>query len=77
MFLSEAQMVGMLQHPQLMPIYDAGEEDGHCYVVTEYVHGGRTLAAFCKAGRRAAASTWSSRSSSSAPRRCTTRTRAA
>jgi eukaryotic-like serine/threonine-protein kinase len=49
MFLSEAQMVGMLQHPQLMPIYDAGEEDGHCYVVTEYVHGGRTLAAFCKA----------------------------
>ncbi len=42
-------MVGMLQHPQLMPIYDAGEEDGHCYVVTEYVHGGRTLAAFCKA----------------------------
>ena len=49
MFLSEAQMVGMLQHPQLMPIYDAGEEDGHCYVVTEYVHGGRTLSAFCRA----------------------------
>lgn len=49
MFLSEAHMVGMLQHPQLMPIYDAGEEDGHCYVVTEYVHGARTLAAFCRA----------------------------
>ncbi len=49
MFLSEAQMVGMLQHPQLMPIYDAGEEDGRCYVVTEYVHGARTLAAFCRA----------------------------
>jgi len=48
MFLSEAHMVGMLQHPQLMPIYDAGEEDGHCYVVTEYVHGARTLAAFCR-----------------------------
>jgi serine/threonine protein kinase len=48
MFLSEAHMVGMLQHPQLLPIYDAGEEDGHCYVVTEYVHGARTLAAFCK-----------------------------
>jgi serine/threonine protein kinase len=48
MFLSEAHMVGMLQHPQLMPIYDAGEEGGHCYVVTEYVHGARTLAAFCK-----------------------------
>jgi serine/threonine protein kinase len=48
MFLSEAHMVGMLQHPQLMPIYDAGEEDGNCYVVTEYVHGARTLAAFCR-----------------------------
>jgi eukaryotic-like serine/threonine-protein kinase len=48
MFLSEAHMVGMLQHPQLMPIYDAGEEDGRCYVVTEYVHGARTLAAFCR-----------------------------
>ena len=32
-----------------MPIYDAGEEDDHCYVVTEYVHGARTLAAFCRA----------------------------
>jgi serine/threonine protein kinase len=48
MFLSEAHMVGMLQHPQLMPIYDAGEENGHCYVVTEYVQGARTLAAFCR-----------------------------
>jgi eukaryotic-like serine/threonine-protein kinase len=48
MFLSEAHMVGMLQHPQLMPIYDAGEEDGRCYIVTEYVHGARTLAAFCR-----------------------------
>ncbi|MET0280895.1 MAG: serine/threonine-protein kinase [Steroidobacteraceae bacterium] len=48
MFLSEAHMVGMLQHPQLMPIYDAGEEGDHCYVVTEYVHGARTLAAFCR-----------------------------
>ncbi len=39
----------MLQHPHILPIYDAGEEDGHCYVVTEYVHGARTLAAFCRA----------------------------
>ena len=32
-----------------MPIYDAGEEDDHCYIVTEYVHNARTLAAFCRA----------------------------
>ena len=48
MFLSEAHMVGMLHHPNILPIYDAGEEDGHCYIVTEHVHGARTLAAYCR-----------------------------
>ena len=48
MFLSEAHMVGMLQHPNILPIYDAGEEGGHYYVVTEFVHGARTLATYCK-----------------------------
>ena len=43
MFLSEAHMVGMLQHPNIMPIYDAGEENSHLYVVTEFIHGARTL----------------------------------
>ena len=50
MFLAEAQMVGMLQHPNILPIYDAGEEDGRCYVVTEHVHGARTLSAYCRPG---------------------------
>jgi eukaryotic-like serine/threonine-protein kinase len=68
MFLSEAHLVGMLQHPHILPIYDAGEENGHCYIVTEHVHGARTLAAYCRTTR--------SRSCSSAPRRSTTRTRA-
>ena len=48
MFLSEAHMVGMLQHPNILPIYDAGEENGHYYIVTEHVHGARTLSAYCK-----------------------------
>src|SRR6201992_142147 len=48
MFLSEAHLVGMLQHPHILPIYDAGEEGGHCYIVTEHVHGARTLAAYCR-----------------------------
>jgi serine/threonine protein kinase len=48
MFLSEAHMVGMLHHPNILPIYDAGEEHGHCYIVTEHVHGARTLAAYCR-----------------------------
>jgi eukaryotic-like serine/threonine-protein kinase len=48
MFLSEAHMVGMLQHPNILPIYDAGEENGRYYIVTEHVHGARTLAVYCK-----------------------------
>ena len=51
MFFNEAHMVGMLQHPNIMPIYDAGEENGKYYVVTEHIHGARTLASYCKPGR--------------------------
>ncbi len=48
MFLSEAHMVGMLEHPNIMPIFDAGEENGLYYIVTEFVHGARTLAAYTR-----------------------------
>ena len=48
MFLSEAHMVGMLQHPNIMPIFDAGEESGLYYIVTEFIHGARTLAAYTR-----------------------------
>ncbi len=48
MFYNEANIVGMLQHPNILPIYDAGEEEGNYYVVMEHIHGARTLAAYCK-----------------------------
>jgi serine/threonine protein kinase len=48
MFFNEARMVGMLQHPNILPIYDAGEENGRYYVVMEHVQGARTLAAYCR-----------------------------
>ena len=48
MFFNEAQMMGRLQHPNILPIYDAGEENGSYYVVTEHVHGARTLNAYCR-----------------------------
>ncbi len=48
MFMSEAHMVGMLQHPNILPIYDAGEEHGLYYIVSEFVHGARTLAAYTR-----------------------------
>jgi serine/threonine protein kinase len=50
MFMGEAKMVGRLQHPNIVPIFDAGEEDGRRYIVTEHVHGARTLSAYCRAG---------------------------
>jgi serine/threonine protein kinase len=50
MFLSEAHMVGKLQHPNIVPIVDAGEEYGRRYVVTEHIHGARTLATYCRPG---------------------------
>ncbi len=48
MFFNEANLVGMLQHPNILPIFDAGEEGGQYYVVMEHVHGARTLSAYCK-----------------------------
>jgi eukaryotic-like serine/threonine-protein kinase len=51
MFFNEAQMVGKLQHPNILPIYDAGEEEGSYYVATEHIHGARTLATYCKPDR--------------------------
>lgn len=48
MFLQEAHLVGMLQHPNILPIYDAGEENDRCYIVMEHIHGARTLAAYCR-----------------------------
>ena len=48
MFFNEAQMVGRLQHPNILPIHDAGEEDGRYYVVMEHIHGARTLSAYCR-----------------------------
>jgi eukaryotic-like serine/threonine-protein kinase len=50
MFLGEANMIGRLHHPNIVPIYDAGEEHGRRYVVTEHVHGARTLSAYCRPG---------------------------
>ncbi|MGB5103203.1 MAG: serine/threonine-protein kinase [Steroidobacteraceae bacterium] len=50
MFLGEAHMIGRLQHPNIVPIFDAGEEDGRRYVVTEHIHGARTLSAYCRQG---------------------------
>ena len=38
--LDEARTVGKFHHPNVVPIHDAGEQDGDVYLVFEYVDGG-------------------------------------
>ena len=42
-FAREARSVAQLQHPNILPIYDYGQQDGHVYLVVQYVEGGHTL----------------------------------
>ena len=45
--LAEARMVSQLRHPNIIPIFEAGEEEGDLYLVFEYVRG-KNLADYLK-----------------------------
>jgi len=45
--LSEARMVSQLRHPNIVPIFEAGEDDNDLYLVFEYVQG-KNLAEYLK-----------------------------
>lgn len=49
--LAEARMVSPLRHPNIIPIFEAGEEQGDFYLVFEYVPG-KNLGEFLKTGDR-------------------------
>jgi serine/threonine protein kinase len=49
MFFNEAHTAGMLKHPNIMGILDAGVDEEECYIVMELVEGGDTLKTYCKA----------------------------
>lgn len=51
LFFNEAHTAGMLRHPNILDVFDAGVDDDVCYIVMELVSGGRTLKDFCKADR--------------------------
>lgn len=48
MFFNEAHTAGLLTHPNIIGIYDAGVDGESCYIVMEYVEGGNTLKPYCK-----------------------------
>jgi CHASE2 domain-containing sensor protein/tRNA A-37 threonylcarbamoyl transferase component Bud32 len=49
-FFREAQTAGRLSHPNIVTIYDAGEEHDFCYIAMELLKGS-SLAAFTKPGQ--------------------------
>lgn len=49
LFFNEAHAAGMLDHPNILKVHDAGVEGDYCYLVMEYVAGARTLEPYCKA----------------------------
>lgn len=48
LFFNEAKVARVLQHPNIVSVYDAGIVDDICYLVMEYIPGGHTLQAHCK-----------------------------
>lgn len=49
MFFNEAHTAGLLKHPNIMAILDAGVDEDECYIVMELVEGGDTLKTYCRA----------------------------
>ncbi|HSW14399.1 MAG TPA: serine/threonine-protein kinase [Solimonas sp.] len=48
-FFAEARAAGLLQHPHIVSLFDAGVEGDLFYLVMEYIEG-RTLASLCRPG---------------------------
>lgn len=47
LFFNEAHMAGKLDHPNILPIYDAGEEDEMRYIVMDYLPDSEALTDYC------------------------------
>ncbi len=48
MFFNEAHTAGMLRHPNILDIFDAGLDDDKCYIVMELIEDGDTLRSYCR-----------------------------
>jgi tRNA A-37 threonylcarbamoyl transferase component Bud32 len=43
-FAREAQAIGNLHHPNILPVYDSGQDKGYSYLAMRYIPNARTLA---------------------------------
>jgi len=48
LFFIEAQIYGMLDHRNILPVYDAGQDEDRYYLVMEYIENSRTLFRYCQ-----------------------------
>ena len=48
MFFNEAHTAGMLRHPNILDIFDAGVDREKCYIVMELIEGADTLKSYCR-----------------------------
>src|SRR5271169_3248077 len=56
-FEAEARAVGQLSHPNIVAVYDVGQQDGLGYMVSELVEG-ESLRALINKGRCLSANSW-------------------
>jgi serine/threonine protein kinase len=48
LFFTEAQIYGVLDHRNILPVYDAGQDGDLYYLVMEYIENSRTLHPYCQ-----------------------------
>jgi eukaryotic-like serine/threonine-protein kinase len=51
LFFNEAHAAGVLTHPSILSLFDAGVDGDVCYLVMEFIPGAQTLETFCKSDR--------------------------
>lgn len=50
-FLRESQLAASIEHPNILPVYEAGEADGHVYIASGYVEGADLASLLAREGR--------------------------
>jgi eukaryotic-like serine/threonine-protein kinase len=53
LFFNEMRAAGLLSHPNIVEVFDAGNDGEHFYIAMEYVEGGQTLEDWCRGGNLA------------------------